>query len=307
MASQTYTDGVTLSSATEWNKWDSAAYAVLSGVAGTNTVTATGAANYTLVATNVPVWFIPANTNTGATTLNITPSGGVALGAKNVFFDGRACVGGEIVQNVPCGVIYDGTQYNIVTPAYIDRLTDDTSPDLGADYVMTYDASTTSMKKVLLGRIGAGVRATEQASTSGTTITFTGIPAWATEITFHFVGVSTSGTNTYLVQLGDSGGLENSGYNCTSSTSGGDTAFTTGFGIPSGSASNVWYGHLTFKLEDASDFTWSCSGNVMTSLGPAGSFISGTKATSAAVDRIGITTTGGADTFDLGAVNVTYK
>lgn len=116
MASQTYVDSVTLTAATEFNRFDTAAYPVLGSVAGTNTITAAGPANLTLVATNPVLWFIPANTNTGATTLNITPSGGSALGAKNVFCGGVACVGGEIVAGVPCAVVYDGTQYQLIKP-----------------------------------------------------------------------------------------------------------------------------------------------------------------------------------------------
>ena len=114
MATQTYTDGVTLSSAAEFNRFDTVSYAVLSGVAGTNTITATGPANYTYAATTPPVWFIPANTNTGATTINITPSGGAALGAKNIFNGGAACIGGELRAGVPVGIVYDGTQFNII-------------------------------------------------------------------------------------------------------------------------------------------------------------------------------------------------
>ena len=118
MATQTYTDGVTLSAAAEFNRFDTVSYAVLSGVAGTNTITATGPANYTYAATTPPVWFIPAVTNTGATTINITPSGGAALGAKNIFSGGVACVGGELVAGVPAGIIYDGTQYHLLSSRY---------------------------------------------------------------------------------------------------------------------------------------------------------------------------------------------
>lgn len=117
MATQTYTDGVTLSAAAEFNRFDTVSYAVLSGVAGTNTITATGPANYTYAATTPPVWFIPANTNTGPTTINITPSGGAALSAKNIFSYGAALTGGELQANVPAGVVYDGTQFNIVGPS----------------------------------------------------------------------------------------------------------------------------------------------------------------------------------------------
>lgn len=117
MASQDYTNGVTLTDAAEFEIFDSVGYSVLSGVAGTNTITATGPATYTYAATRPPVWFIPAVTNTGATTINITPSGGSALTAKNIFRGGAACVGGELVAGVPVGIVYDGTQFNIIGTA----------------------------------------------------------------------------------------------------------------------------------------------------------------------------------------------
>ena len=98
MATQQYTNSVTLSDATEFNRFDSCAYCYLTSVAGTNTITATGPANMVLATPQVPFVVVPAVTNTGATTANITPSGGAALGAKNVFCNGIACVGGELKQ-----------------------------------------------------------------------------------------------------------------------------------------------------------------------------------------------------------------
>src|SRR5574341_1141008 len=53
---------------------------------------------------------------------------------------------------------------------------------------------------------------TEQVSTSGTSIDFTSIPAWVQKITIEFVGVSTNGTADMLIQIGDSGGIETTGY-----------------------------------------------------------------------------------------------
>lgn len=84
--------------------------AYLTSVSGTNTITAslTGLAAY---ATGQAFEFIPANTNTGATTLNIN-----TIGAKSIFAQGAACAGGEIKVGVPCRVSYDGTQLNIVGP-----------------------------------------------------------------------------------------------------------------------------------------------------------------------------------------------
>src|SRR3990167_1058018 len=112
MASTTFTDGVTLTAAAWFNDVDTVAYAALTSVAGTNTITATGPANYTL-SSRVALILVPAVTNTGATTLNITPSGGSALTAKNVFWNGAACIGGELKAGVPYLVVYDGTQFNI--------------------------------------------------------------------------------------------------------------------------------------------------------------------------------------------------
>jgi hypothetical protein len=114
MSTQTYVNGVTLTDAGEFNAFDSVAYSYLTSVAGTNTITATGPANMTLAAPQRPVVLVPAVTNTGATTLNITPSGGAALTAKNVFSGGFALTGGELVAGVPVSLVYDGTQYNIL-------------------------------------------------------------------------------------------------------------------------------------------------------------------------------------------------
>lgn len=286
----------------------------LTGTAGTNTITATATPTPTL-AVGQRYRFIASGTNTGATTLNIS-----SLGAGAVQADGIALAGGEIQSGSVVEVFVSA-----LTPVFQLIINGQTRPFLdtlplvkgSADGTkllrFEVDGNTTGTTRVLtppdrdMTLRDAAVLGTEVASTSGTTITFTGIPTWATKITFHFVGVSTNGTNTYLVQLGDSGGLEASGYNCTTSTGATDTAFTTGVGINSGSAANVWYGALVFTLERASTFTWSYIGNVSTGVGPLGQFISGTKATSAQTDRIGITTTGGADAFDLGLINIMYE
>ena len=107
---------------------DTAAVIPLTSLAGTNTLTATGPAGLVLAANQIFSAIIPGN-NTGATTLNITPSGGSALGAKNVYNIGAACVGGELLLNVPVLFEYDGTQFNIIggkaqqtTPAFKNRV-----------------------------------------------------------------------------------------------------------------------------------------------------------------------------------------
>ena len=116
MASTDFTNNSTVIDAAWLDDVDVAAYSSLSSVAGTNTITATGPVPLSAYASGQMFRFIPANTNTGATTINITPSGGSALGAKNLYFNGAACTGGEIRQNQPCIVVYDGTQFNLIGP-----------------------------------------------------------------------------------------------------------------------------------------------------------------------------------------------
>ncbi len=87
---------------------------LLTGQAGTNTITAAAPSTLASLYPGLIVSLTPAATNTGATTLNITPSGGSALTAKNVFASGVACVGGELLISVPVLLQYDGTQFNVL-------------------------------------------------------------------------------------------------------------------------------------------------------------------------------------------------
>ena len=76
---------------------------------------------------------------------------------------------------------------------------------------------------------------TEKVTTSGAAVTFTGIPSWAKKITLSFLGVSTNtNSTTILIQIGDSGGLETSGYNTHISyltTAVTISSSTTGWGV----------------------------------------------------------------------------
>lgn len=82
---------------------------LISSVAGTNTITGACSPALTAYASGQQFVFVPANTNTGATTLNID-----SLGAKNINAYNGACVGGEIIQSVPIEVAYDGSAFNIL-------------------------------------------------------------------------------------------------------------------------------------------------------------------------------------------------
>jgi hypothetical protein len=155
------------------------------------------------------------------------------------------------------------------------------------------------------------VLGTTTATTSGTSIDFTGIPSWAKRITVSLSGVSASGTSIPMVQLGDSGGVENTGYaGASSTTSGGaigTSAFTTGFQMAQSSAAGRNYsGTLTITLQETSTNTWVATG-IFGDTGAVLSLTAGTKALSATLDRVRLTTVNGTDTFDAGTVNITYE
>lgn len=159
---------------------------------------------------------------------------------------------------------------------------------------------------------GSGITlATPQATTSGTTKDFTGIPSGTKRITVSFNGMSLSGTSPPMIQLGDSGGIEATGYSCVASSFSGaisSASATTGFNlINAGSAAYLYYGQVILSLMNSTTNTWSCSGvNTIPSV-PAQCLNSGIKALSAELDRIRITAVNGTDTFDAGEVNISYQ
>jgi hypothetical protein len=141
-----------------------------------------------------------------------------------------------------------------------------------------------------------------QNSTSGTSIDFTGIPSWVKRITVMFNGVSTNGTSSLQVQLGDSGGIETTGY---VSSSQGTVFSTTGLIFTPGAvAVNNYSGAMTLTLMTGN--TWTAT-SLLTRDDAATFYGAGVKALSATLDRLRITTFLGVDTFDAGQINILYE
>ena len=150
---------------------------------------------------------------------------------------------------------------------------------------------------------------TAVASTSGTSIDFTSIPSGTKRITINFAGVSTSGTSLILVQIGDSGGIENTGYiSGATNDAGTRTTNTSGFVVMSAmNAAYVISGRVTLELLDAANFTWTSAGQMCETSSGLDGESGGSKSLSAELDRVRITTVGGTDTFDAGKINITYE
>lgn len=149
-------------------------------------------------------------------------------------------------------------------------------------------------------------------SASGASVDFTGIPSWTRRVTINFFGISTNGTNPLLVQMGDAGGVETSGYLGASSALPNAAAIaaansTAGFILQSVAAANVIHGKLVLDLLDPATNTWAASGVFALSNAATSIVVAGTKATSAGLDRVRITTTTGVDTFDAGSLNIAFE
>lgn len=175
------------------------------------------------------------------------------------------------------------------------------------DTLVGLAATQTLTNKIIQG--GAITSATAQASTSGTTVDFTGIPSWVKRVTVMFSGISTSGVSPIQVQIG-AGSFVTSGYLGSASEIRASTDvlnFTAGFGVsPTPVATNVSHGIMT--IINFTGTTWVASyagGFSDIAYASAGGGSSGSLG--GALDRVRITTVNGTDTFDAGTINIMYE
>lgn len=173
-----------------------------------------------------------------------------------------------------------------------------TSPSDGD--VPTYNAATDQFE--MQAAAGSGpVLETAQPTTSGTTFDFT-IPSSANRVQVILDQVSLSGTDDLLVQLGDSGGIETSGYVCSSGNRVNEVTSTAGFILQQGgNAANLMSGVMT--LVRISGNIWI--GSHAVTKGGAPSAGAGSKTLSAALTTVRLTRTG-TNTFDAGSVTVLH-
>ena len=158
---------------------------------------------------------------------------------------------------------------------------------------------------------GAGsniTRGTAVATTSGTSIDFTGIPSWVKRITIMFSNVSLSGTSLPLVQLGAGSneitGYVSTGQSITGGVGGANAGSTAGMVINDGGAANLKTGHMI--LTHMGSNLW-ISSHYMRVTTAACVFGAGDKTLSGTLDRVRLTTVNGTDTFDSGSVNILYE
>lgn len=174
----------------------------------------------------------------------------------------------------------------------------------GTDDTRYHSAATMKDAQIQLG--------TAVTLTTQTEVGFTGIPSWAKRITVNFSGVSTNGTTGPVIQLGDSGGYETTGY--LGSMSGGGTGST----LAAANATNgilfhvsptngaIMHGAIVLTLVSASTNTWAAQGVVGRSDLTNTFFVGASKSLSATLDRVRIYING-TDQFDTGVVNISWE
>ena len=166
----------------------------------------------------------------------------------------------------------------------------------------------------ILGTDGAGnlswvrgrmVQDTAKASTSGTSVDFTGIPSWVKRITVMFNGVSTNGTSFIQIQIG-SGSVSTSGYQSGAQHALVVAGSTTGILVSSYSGAAITNTGV-IVLSELSANTYCSQGCISVTSGSTSASSGISPTLSDTLDRIRITTVNGTDTFDAGSINILYE
>jgi hypothetical protein len=149
----------------------------------------------------------------------------------------------------------------------------------------------------------------ETAKTAtGTAVDFTSIPSWVKRITVMFSNVSTNSNSLVQIQMGNSGGVETSGYVGTSEVGSTRSTYSAGFLIDAGTPSATIGRHGVLILTNFNLNNWIASintswvGGLNVAITGAGS-----KTLSDVLTQIRITTVNGTDVFDAGTINIMYE
>jgi len=197
------------------------------------------------------------------------------------------------------------------------------SGSIATDVIATFPATTgnavvdtavqTLTNKTLVGAVMTSMASsvltlgTAQASTSGTSIDFTGIPSWVRRVTVMLRGVSTNGNSIIQAQLGTSAGFVAAGYFCqTWQSNTGNAGYTSGIVMGFNNVAAVENtGLLTLVSFGSNVFVGS--GSVGRSSTSDTAVFNGSIALPGVLDRIRITTVGGTDLFDAGSINIVWE
>ena len=149
---------------------------------------------------------------------------------------------------------------------------------------------------------GGGTFGTLVSTTSVASAAFTGLPANIKQITIILASISfvNSSANTTL-QIGDSGGLETTGYVSTAYDT--TTSTSTAHFILNDNSNNTLNGRITLTRLDTGSNVWILSG--VTSRASTIQTLSGSKSLTGELDRLTVSCS--VNNFSAGSVNIYYE
>jgi len=269
---------------------------------GASIIEAEGAA--VIAASSTNIWATDGNTvhvtgNTGIADFATAPQAGAWM---KVIFDGTPTLTQSANLNLNAGGSNITIEAGDMALVYADTTT---QMDVFVTRKSGNSVSGGSVTSVN-GNTGAVTTVTllTAVSTTGVTLHDFTVPSGVKEICVTGVGYSTNGTSPIIVQLGDSGGIETSGYVSQAGDYSGDTNSTAGFILTVPAAASAHQFKYNLRLVQAATFLWAgegaCAGSTLFSG-------AGSKATSAEVTTVRITMANGTDTVDaLTYLNVSY-
>lgn len=202
-------------------------------------------------------------------------------------------------------IILNGTTGTNTPPVSIQGSTSGTitlaAPAVAGSNTQTLVAVTGTLAPIVSGTT---------VTASGTSVDFTGIPAYAQRVTVSFAGLSTSGSSSYLVQIGPTTVPETTVYASSSSqitATPSQAGSTAGFIINTGNASTVLSGTMVLSLLNSATNLWAASSVAARTDNNAMYVSAGSKAIAAVLGVVRITTVNGTDTFDAGSINIMWE
>lgn len=147
----------------------------------------------------------------------------------------------------------------------------------------------------------------QSTATGAVAYDFTGIPSWVKRITVMFSGVSTNGSSVPIIQLGDAGGVETTGYLGGVAVNGAAANYTTGIGLGTSGEAATTIRHGSVILSAMGSNLWVAQGVIGRSDGAQAASTGSSKTLSDTLTQVRITTVNGTDTFDAGTVNIMWE
>jgi len=258
------------------------------------------------------------STLTGVTTLTAQPILSSLTASKPVFTDvskglvstgtlGADQGGTGVANNAAMTVTGSG---NFAYTRTLTGTTNVTFPTTGT--LATLAGSETFTNKTLtspaIGGTPTGVgvltSGTSQATTSGTSVTFTGIPSWAKRVTITPIGVSFAVADTHRIQLATSSTVTTGYLSSAFTPNTNNASSTTSFILLGVAQTSTFSGVITLVLSTGN--TWALNSIIGGSASLNTSFAAGYIALGSALTGLVYSGVGG-QTLNAGSINILYE